>query len=78
MVQPARRRRPSAEAPPLDPTAVVRAYRFHRAKRHARLEHRRATRMARFRFWAVSALLLLACLVLAVTIWDEVKRLFGI
>ncbi len=78
MAQPAQRRRPRAEAPPLDPTAVDRAYRFYRARRFAKLEHRRATRIARARFWAVLGLLLLACLVLAVTVWDEVTKLFGL
>jgi hypothetical protein len=78
MAQPAQRRRPRAEAPPLDPTAVDRAYRFYRAKRYARLERHRETRIARARFWGVLALLLLACLVLAVTVWDEVTKLFGL
>ena len=78
MAQPAQRRRPRAEAPPLDPSAVDRAYRFYRAKRHAKIEHRRATRMARWRFWAFLGLLLLACLVLAVTVWDEITKLFGL
>ena len=76
--QPAQRRRPRAEAPPLDPNAVDRAYRFYRARRYAKLERRRETRIARARFWAVLGLLLLACLVLAVTVWDEVTKLFGL
>jgi hypothetical protein len=78
MAQPAQRRSPRTDAPPLDPTAVDRAYRFYRAQRYARTEHRRATRHARLRFWVVVALLLLACLVLAVTVWDEIERLFGL
>lgn len=78
MAQPAPRRPPATDSPPLDSTAVDRAYRFYRAQRHARVEHRRATRMARLRFLAVAAALLLACLVIAVTIWDEVERLFGL
>ncbi len=78
MAESAQRRRPRAEAPPLDPTAVDRAYRFYRAQRYAKLEHRRATRIAHVRFWAVLALLLLACLVLAVTVWDEISKLFGL
>lgn len=78
MAQPAQRRRPTADAPPLDPNAVDRAYRFYRAQRHAKIEHRRSIRMARLRFWAIVGLLLLACLVLAVTVWDEIRQLFGI
>lgn len=78
MAEPAQRRRPRAETPPLDPHAVDRAYHFYRAKRYAKVQHRRATRMARLRFWAVLGLLLLACLVVAVTVWDEIAKLFGI
>jgi hypothetical protein len=78
MAEPAQRPRPHPEAPPLDPTAVDRAYRFYRAQRYAKLEHRRATRFAHARFWAVLGLLLLACLVLAVTVWGEISKLFGL
>lgn len=78
MAQPAQRRRPGVEAPPLDPTAVDRAYRFHRAKRHAKVEHRRASRRAHLRFWVFLGFLLLACLVVAVTVWGEIARIFGI
>jgi cell division septal protein FtsQ len=74
MAEQAQRRRPRAEAPPLDPTAVDRAYRFYRARRYARIEHRRA----RWRVRAVLGLLLLACLVVAVTVWDEITKLFGL
>ena len=78
MAEPAQRPWPGAEAPPLDPTAVDRAYRFYRARRYAKIRHRRATRMAHARFWAFFGLLLLACLVLAVTVWGEVSKLFGL
>ncbi len=78
MAQPAQRQRAHIDAPPLDPTAIDRAYRFYRAQRYAKLEHRRATRIAHARFWAFLGLLLLACLVLAVTVWDEISKLFGL
>ncbi len=78
MAEHAQRSRTRAEAPPLDPHAVDRAYRFYRAKRHARIEHRRETRMARARYWAFLGLLLLACLVVAVTVWGEITKLFGL
>ncbi len=78
MAEPAQRRRPRVEASPIDPAAANRAYHFYRAKRHARVEHRRATRRAQLRFWAVLGLLLLACLVVAVTVWTEIARIFGI
>jgi hypothetical protein len=78
MAEPAHRRSPQHESPPLDPTAVDRAYHFYRARRYAKIEHRRATRMAHARFWAFLFLLVLAVLVLGVTVWGEVTRLFGL
>ncbi len=78
MAQPAQRQLPDAGAPPLDPTAIDRAYRFYRAQRYAKLERRRQTRVAHARFWAFLGLLLLGCLVLAVTVWDEITKLFGL
>jgi hypothetical protein len=81
MAEPAHRRSPSSgriEAPPVDPNAVDRAYHFYRARRHAKIEHRRATRMAHARFWAFLAILILAVLVLGVTVWGEITKLFGL
>jgi hypothetical protein len=79
MARPAQHRQPPrVDAPPVDPNAIDRAYRFYRAQRHAKVEHKRATRMARFRFWAFLGLLLLACAVVAVTVWSEIGRIFGI
>jgi hypothetical protein len=78
MAEPAQRPRPRAEAPSLDPDAVDRAYHFYRARRYAKIEHKRATRMAHARFWIFLGLLLLGCLVLGVTVWGEITRLFGL
>jgi hypothetical protein len=81
MAQPARRppELDELDGPPVfDPSAIDRAYRFHRARRHARTERRRATQLARLRFWFVLGALFLACLVIVVTIWREVERLFGL
>jgi hypothetical protein len=79
MAEPAHHPRPPrADAPPVDPAAVDRAYHFYRARRHAKIEHRRATRMAHARFWAFLLLLVLAVLVLGVTVWGEITRLFGL
>ncbi len=66
------------EPPVFDPSAIDRAYRFHRARRQARSERRRETKLARLRFWFVLGALFLASLVLVVTIWREVERLFGL
>ena len=82
MAEPAHRRsprvRPRAEAPPVDPNAVDQAYHFYRARRHAKIEHRRAKRMAHARFWAIFVILILAVAVLGVTVWGEVTKLFGL
>jgi hypothetical protein len=78
MARPAPTQQTREEPPIYDSAAIEREYRRHRARRHARVERRRATRLARFRFWAVLGMLLLGCLVLAVTIWIEVERLFGL
>jgi hypothetical protein len=68
----------TTDVPPIDPTAVSRAYRFHRARRRARLERTRAMRRAGIRFWVVLVLLLAASLALAVTFWRQVQELFGL
>lgn len=68
----------TTDVPPIDPTAVSRAYRFHRARRRARLERTRAMRRAGIRFWVVLVLLLAASVALAVTFWRQVQELFGL
>lgn len=66
------------EEPPIDPGAVSDAYRLHRARRRARIEHRRRTKRAGIRFWLVLVLLLVASVAVAVTIWREIQQLFGL
>lgn len=79
MAQPARRSQAADEHPPLDPErAVDRAYHHHRARRRARIEHRRTVRHARVRFWVVVLVLVGATIALAVVVWHEVQRLFGL
>ena len=68
----------ATEVPPIDPTAVSRAYRYHRARRRVRLERTRATRRAGIRFWVVLTLLLVASAAIAVTFWRQVQELFGL
>ena len=77
MAQPARSRR-LAEEPPLDPLAVQRAYRAERAKRRARLDRQRARRRAAVRFFVTLALLLGLSVFLALTVWQQIQRLFGL
>ena len=64
--------------PPLNPVAVRDAYRLHRARRKARIEHRRRTKRAGMRFWLALVVLLVASAAIAVTIWHEVQQLFGL
>jgi hypothetical protein len=64
--------------PPFNPGAVRDAYRLHRARRKARIEHRRQTKRAGIRFWLALVVLLVASAAIAVTIWHEVQQLFGL
>ena len=71
------------EAPPFDatsfdPGAVDRAYLQERARRHARSERSRARRRAGLRFWLVLLGLVAVSVLLTLTIWREVERLFGL
>jgi hypothetical protein len=66
------------DAPPVDPDAVQVAYRTHRARRRARVEHRRRVKRAGLRFWVVLVALLGAGVVLTVTLWREIQQLFGL
>jgi hypothetical protein len=66
------------DPPRLDPDAIRHSYRVHRARRAARVAHRRRTRMAGARFWIVLLLLMAACAALATTTWREIGRLFGL
>jgi hypothetical protein len=64
--------------PPLDPDAVARAYRFHRAKREARKRLHLERRGASMRFWFVFALVLAATALLAARTLGEIERIFGL
>ena len=66
------------EDPPTDPNAVGEAYRFHRARRRAHVRHRQERRIAGLRYYGVLLLLLIGTLVIAVTIWSQVRKAFGI
>jgi hypothetical protein len=69
----------AAEAPPVDTTDAIQwAYRFHRTKRRLRVERRRATQLAGLRFAVTLALLVFVFVVLSLTVWAEVQRLFGL
>lgn len=66
------------DVPVVDHEAVRDTVRLQRARRKARIEHRRRTRRAGIRFWFVLVGLVVASVVLSVTIWREIERLFGL
>jgi len=79
MAEPARRPAAGHEAPPpYDPVAIDRAYLQERARRRARIERERAQRRASLRFWFVLLALLAVSVLLSLTVWREIERLFGL
>ena len=62
----------------LDPDAVDRAYRFHRARRAARERRHRERRWASLRFWLVFLLVLAGAAFLAARTLGEIERIFGL
>ena len=66
------------DVPVVDHEAVRDTVRLHRARRKARTAHRKRTRRAGIRFWLVLLILLVASVLLSVTIWHEIQRLFGL
>lgn len=78
MAEPATRPPAGDDAPLFDPVAVDRAYLQEKARRRARIERSRARRRAGLRFWLVLVALVAVSIVLTVTIWREVERLFGL
>ena len=78
MAEPARRHDVVEEPPPIDPRAVDRAYRFHRARRRAREERVRERSLARVRFWFVLLTLLVLAAYLSLIVWRQVQSLFGL
>ena len=78
MAEPARHSRAGDDAPLFDPIAVDRAYLQERARRRARIERSRAKRRAALRFWLVLVGLIAVSVLLTLTIWREVGRLFGL
>jgi hypothetical protein len=78
MAEPARRTAPGDDAPLFDPLAVDRAYLQERARRRARSERSRARRRAGLRFWLAVVVLIAVSVLITLTIWREVGRLFGL
>ena len=77
MAQPARRVA-APEEPPVDPEAIDRAYKYHRARRNARLRRKRETSRARLRYTLTLVVLLALAIALIWSIWHEVQNVFGL
>lgn len=72
-------RRAPTPVPPSDPRpAIARAYRFERARRNLRLEHRDERRRAQRRFWIALILLVAATAAVALATVQQLQRLFGV
>lgn len=77
MAQPARRVADPDE-PPVDPEAIDRAYRYHRARRNAKVRRKREKARANLRFALVLAVLLALAIAIMLTLWHEVQKVFGL
>ena len=69
---------PPGRDPPLDPDAISRNYRLHRARREAKAKRHREKRWAGVRFWLVLALVVARRGVLAARTLGEIERVFGL
>jgi hypothetical protein len=78
MAEPARRQTAAEEAPPYDPRAIERTLIEQRARREARVAHKRARGHARIRFFIVILALLAGAIALGALVWQEIQRLFGL
>lgn len=78
MGYPARQTQPEDEKPPIDPTAISRAYEREKASRQVREERVQARNRAHMRFYVTILVMLAAVAGIALLIWQETKTLFGI
>jgi hypothetical protein len=66
------------DEPPLDPDAISRSYRHHRARRAAKARRHREKRWAGVRFWLVLAIVGAVTVALAARTLGEIERVFGL
>jgi hypothetical protein len=62
----------------LDPIAVQRNYRRQRIKRRVREERAYEKNLARLRFWLALTAVIATSIGLALVIWNQIQRLFGL
>jgi hypothetical protein len=68
----------SADDEPIDQVAVELRYRYHRARRQARVVRREESRLAKYRFYITLIVLLAIAAGFVVGSWHEIQRLFGL
>ena len=78
MALPERQRLERVEEDLLDPTAIPREYRRQRIRRRAREDRAREKALARLRFWLALTAVLATSIGLAIVIWNQIQRLFGL
>ena len=78
MAEPARPRERVEEAPSYDPRSITRRLAHERAKRKARMAHKRRRRYAHIRFLVTIVVLIGLIVFCALVVWHEIGRLFGI
>jgi hypothetical protein len=78
MAEPAPRQTAADEAPHYDPRTIQRTLVEQRARREARVAHKRAKGHARIRFFIVVLALLGGAIALGAIVWQEIQRLFGL
>jgi hypothetical protein len=69
---------PSEDEIPLDPSAIELRYRYHRARRRARVQARQEGTLARYRFYIAMGVLIALAIAFVIGTWHEVQRLFGL
>jgi hypothetical protein len=62
----------------LDPGAIELRYRYHRARRHARVRRKQESRLARYRFYIAMLVLIALAVAFVLGSWHEIQRLFGL
>ena len=62
----------------LDPIAVQRNYRRQRIKRRVREDRAYEKNLARLRFWLALTIVIATSIGLALVIWNQIQRLFGL
>lgn len=62
----------------VDPTSVERAYRRERLRRRAREKRDREKQLAAVRFWLAVLTVIGTSIGLAIVIWQQIHRLFGL